>query len=75
MNMNRRLCRWMLTAVALVLCITSCKDDDATPVADGSPADIITLNVDVVLPASIQAQWKNVIDWAQENIAKAQKKL
>ena len=58
----------------LMLCVTSCKDDDAAPVADGSPADIITLNVDVVLPASIQAQWKNVIDWAQENIAKAQQK-
>lgn len=34
----------------------------------------VTLNVDVILPPAIQAQWENVIGWAQENIAKAQQR-
>ena len=37
-----------------------------------SNVDTISINVDVVLPASIQQQWKNTFDWALENIKKAQ---
>ena len=37
-----------------------------------SSVDTISVNVDVVLPASIQEQWKNTFDWALENIKKAQ---
>jgi len=43
-------------------------------VVDGSPADIVSLNVDVVLPADITSQWQNAIDLALANIAKAQQK-
>jgi hypothetical protein len=65
----------MLTAVLLL----SCQKDDAPvvddPVVDGSPIDLVTLNVDVVLPADITNKWQNTIDLALANIAKAQQKM
>ena len=60
----------------LMLGIVSCRDDNdiVSPVVDGFPVDTITVNVDVVLPPLILAQWLNTIDWAMDNIAKAQQK-
>ena len=59
-----------------VLALTGCKSDDSNdnnvPV---QPTEVVTLNVDVILPANIREEWQATIDWAQENIAKAQKKL
>ena len=60
----------------MMLCMTAaCSDKEDAPVVDGSPIDIVTLNVDVVLPPYIQTRWKNSIDWAMENIAHAQQNL
>jgi len=64
--------KWWLV-IALLL-FTGCKDGDKVTVVD-PVIETVTLNVDVVLPVSIQEQWKNATNWALENIAKAQKKL
>ena len=54
--------------------LSSCKSDEET-VPDQTPAETITLNVDVVLPPDIQSQWQHSIDMALANIAKAQQKM
>ncbi|MBQ7179752.1 MAG: ABC transporter substrate-binding protein [Bacteroidaceae bacterium] len=59
--------------MALWLLVGCHNDDDAF--TDEQPvAEIATLNIDVVLPATIQQQWHNATSWALENIAKAQQK-
>jgi glycosylphosphatidylinositol transamidase (GPIT) subunit GPI8/ABC-type branched-subunit amino acid transport system substrate-binding protein len=65
-----------LHVVGLFL-LASCADEQVivSPVVDGFPVDTITVNVDVVLPASIQKQWEDATDWALSNIAIAQQKL
>ena len=60
---------------ALTAGIVACtKDDDTTAVTPVEEAVVTTVNVDVVLPASVRQQWQRTIDMAQENIAMAQKK-
>ena len=52
----------------------ACSDHDdtaATGLPDGG-GNVLTVNVDVVLPASIAKDWQNAIDWALENIEEAQ---
>ena len=61
-------------ALISLLLLAACSDKEDAPVVDGSPADIVSLNVDVVLPADITSQWQNAIDLALANIAKAQQK-
>lgn len=51
----------------------SCMGDDTEDLTPKTRT--VTLNVDVILPQDIRGQWQNSIDWAQENIAKAQNKL
>ena len=52
----------------------SCQDDkDTTP--DQKDAEVVKLNIDVVLPTDIREQWQNSIDMAMDNIAKAQQKM
>ena len=52
----------------------SCQDDkDSTP--DQKDAEVVKLNIDVVLPTDIREQWQNSIDMAMDNIAKAQQKM
>jgi len=46
------------------------KDDNTTP--EAPKTEEVVFNVDVVLPKSIQEEWKNTFEWAQANIAKAQ---
>ena len=54
--------------------LSSCKsDDDTTP--EQKEAEVVELNVDVVLPSDIREQWQNAIDMALENIAKAQQTM
>ena len=61
--------KFLLAVMVAVLC--GCSDDDkSTPVT--APAVVTTLNVDVVLPADIRKQWQSSIDWALDNISKAQ---
>jgi hypothetical protein len=66
-----------ITVLVLLLAgmmLTGCHDDDQ----DNSTiqqTEVVTLNVDVVLPADILKQWQSTIDWAQENIANAQRQL
>ena len=47
-------------------------DDKAESVDPPTPSEVITLNVDVVLPANIRAEWQPSIDWALANIHAAQ---
>ena len=56
--------------------IVACtKDDDTAAVTPVEKAEVTTLNVDVVLPASVREDWQLTIDMAQKNIALAQQKL
>ena len=57
----------------LLILFTSCLGHDGHD--DLPKTRTVTLNVDVILPEAIRQQWQNSIDWAQENIAKAQNKL
>ena len=66
---------YALLSICMLL-LAACSDkEDAPVVVEDSPIDIITLNVDVVLPADITNQWQNTIDLAQANIALAQQRL
>ena len=47
-------------------------DDKAESVDPPTPSEVITLNVDVVLPTDIRAEWQPSIDWALANIHAAQ---
>lgn len=50
--------------------LAACQDaDDSTP---SGQATTVTLNVDVIMPSSLQSQFQNSIDWALANIQKAQ---
>ena len=68
MSKIRILFATMLTAVLFV----GCKSDDDAVVDPSGPKEVTTINVDVVLPASIRSQWQSSIDWALANINKAQ---
>ena len=62
-----------LTGIVLLGILAACsdKDDNNTPAAQ--KVEEVVYNVDVILPKAIQEQWKTTFDWAQENIAKAQR--
>lgn len=68
--------KWRTGALRLLLaCLTIAVSgcyDDYTPVVSGPEVRTDTLNVDVVLPSSIRYSWQNTLDWALENITKAQ---
>jgi len=57
--------------LAATVCFSCIDNQNDTPVQE---TEIVTLNVDVILPPAILEQWQNTIDWALENIAKAQLK-
>ena len=61
----------LVTLLAAVL-FAGCKSDDDKEAAETTPSEVITLNVDVVLPTAVQKQWKTSIDWALANLKKAQ---
>ena len=62
----------ILFAVMLAAALYSCKSDDVSEVEEPKQVEVTTLNVDVVLPASIRQQWQSSIDWALTNLTKAQ---
>ena len=62
----------IITLHALLL--TSCSDDTASGGSPVAKPEVTTINVDVVLPASVQEEWKQTINMAQSNIAQAQTK-
>ena len=62
-------------AVLTVGFVACTKDDDTTPAVPVETAEVTTLNVDVVLPASVQDEWQLTIDMAMDNIKQAQAKL
>ena len=64
--------KYILVILAMTLVACSDKDDKAADNTPKTNAEVRVLNVDVVLPTNIQQQWKNTIDWAMANIAKAQ---
>ena len=61
-----------LLVVMLAVVLYGCSSDDDNT-SETPKAEVVTLNVDVVLPASIRSQWQNSIDWAVSNIDKAQR--
>ena len=58
---------FILLAAALLFAVACEKEPDSTP------ANVRVVNVDVILPDAIRAQWQNSIDWAMENISQVQK--
>ena len=63
----------LITLLAAVLFV-GCKSDDDSSENIITPKEVTTLNVDVVLPADIRAQWQPSIDWALYNLHKAQQR-
>lgn len=63
--------RGIIYLMALWL-LFGCSDDNNVPTDEVPAAETVTVNVDIVLPATIQRQWQNATNWALENIAKAQ---
>lgn len=51
--------------------MASCQDD-ADSLSAGNSATV-TINVDVIMPSSMRSQYQNSIDWAMENLEKAQR--
>ena len=58
----------------MALWLLACCSDDNVPTDEVPAAETVTVNVDVVLPATVQRQWQNATNWALQNIAKAQQK-
>ena len=76
MNMiMKKIIRYTLMAVLTAGIVACTKDDDTAAVTPVEKAEVTTLNVDVVLPASVRKDWQLTIDMAQKNIALAQQKL
>ena len=76
--------RYILHLTGIIFCsvcccltaaLSSCKNDNDAIVPEQKEAEIIKLNVDVVLPPDIREQWQTSIDMALENLAKAQQKM
>ena len=63
----------LIFLLLVTISLTGCHDDDDQVPAIPDPK-IITLNIDVVLPDDVRSQWQNSIDWALQNIAKAQQR-
>ncbi|MCR4603948.1 MAG: ABC transporter substrate-binding protein [Prevotella sp.] len=63
-----------LLAFLLSLLLFSCKDSDDTAPSKVAE-EVTTINIDIVLPASIQSQWQNTIQMAMANIEMAQQVL
>ena len=63
----------LLLALACVI-TTGCKSDDDDNGGSTKPeaTKVKVINVDVILPKTIQQQWQNSIDWAMTNIERAQ---
>lgn len=59
-----------LLGVVFALLLIGCQDSGE--ISSSERPTTVTLQVDVILPASLQAQWKNSIDWALANLQKAQ---
>jgi len=68
---------WNISIIALLTVgfVACSSDDDTTPAVPVETAEVTTLNVDVVLPASVQDEWQLTIDMAMDNIKQAQAKL
>lgn len=69
--------RTFLVIVGVILIFFACSEKSESPIVptpvDPVPDQVDTINVDVILPLSIQAQWVDGIEWALENITTAQR--
>lgn len=80
MNMNvktiraMKIFKWIGCVLAALMALAACSDDDDNGTARPD-ADVTTLNVDIILPRDIYAQYKNTIDWQLANALKAQQTL
>ena len=63
----------LITLLAAVLFV-GCKSDDDDTVTEVKPEEVVTLNVDVVLPNDIRKEWQPSIDWALYNLHMAQQR-
>lgn len=69
--------KYLFYMLALPWVLSACSGDDdesqgAVEPRIVTPTEVKTVNVDVVLPASIQREWQNAFSWALENIELAQ---
>lgn len=76
MKMIDRLFTTLLLLTGLLMAGACSDHDDESTVAQPTDSTcVVTVNVDVVLPATVAQDWKNAIDWAMENIEAAQYRL
>ena len=64
--------KYGLIALLATVLFVGCKSDDDDTVTEVKPEEVVTLNVDVVLPNDIRKEWQPSIDWALDNLHKAQ---
>lgn len=58
-------------AIIFSMLLVACQD--ASDDSSSGQTSTVTLQVDVILPSSLQSQWKNSINWALANLQKAQR--
>ena len=71
----RYICRAAASLLLALACVvtTGCKsDDDDNGGTQAEVTKVKVINVDVILPKTVQQQWQNSIDWAMTNIERAQ---
>lgn len=67
--------KWIGLLLLALVVFTACSSDNDDNGGTQVNAEVTTLNVDVILPQDIYAQWKNTIEWQLDNAAKAQQNL
>ena len=70
-----KILKWIGCLLLALVTLAACSSDSDDNGGAQQNAEVITLNVDVILPQDIYAQWKNTIEWQLSNAAKAQKNL
>ncbi len=81
MNMKHyhHICQVAASLLLTLACVvfTGCKDDDQDngEITPQAAVKVKVINVDVILPKSVQQQWQNSIDWALTNIGLAQTRM
>lgn len=70
-----KILKWIGCLLLALVTLAACSSDSDDNGGAQQKAEVITLNVDVILPQDIYAQWKNTIEWQLSNAAKAQQNL
>lgn len=70
-----KILKWIGCLLLALVTLAACSSDNDDNGGAQQNAEVTTLNVDVILPQDIYAQWKNTIEWQLSNAAKAQQNL